>query len=118
MYVGIIEERLERETGFELLEGSAFSPSRIVETSGLFGTTGKLCELNRSTQHRRHTAPPGFELQGLTGRLLRWYAALLRSVREHLKKSVPVEKYCRSRQLALSLGPRFLDCRSSTLCAP
>jgi hypothetical protein len=32
-------------------------------------------DLNRSTQHRRHTTLPGFELQGLAGRLLRWCAA-------------------------------------------
>ncbi len=27
-------------------------------------------DLNRSTQHRRNTAPPGFELQGLAGPLV------------------------------------------------
>jgi len=70
MYVGIIEERLERETGFELLEGSAFSPSRIVETSGLFRTTGKLLEFRWSTQQTRlvclqgNENPTSFEAAG------------------------------------------------------
>ena len=38
------------------------------DPSAEFGQIGG--DLNRSTQHRRHTAPRGFELQGLAGPLV------------------------------------------------
>ena len=43
---------------------------RIGISRCVFSTPDKYCELNGSTQHLHHSAPPGFECQGLEGSIV------------------------------------------------
>ena len=56
------------------LEAGAFSGKQTRPPLGGSLLNRILGDLNRSTQHRRHSAPPGLELQDLAGSLVegRW----------------------------------------------